>query len=233
MARSSAELPSDILIQRITERMEAHKYSVTSLARRAGISHSTLSLILSGQVTQPTAGVLLALANALNCDVEYLVGQSHHPRAPRTPKLFIVLRAETGAYRRSMSGVIERTIEGPLWERYSDRSQFAVEIDDDTMNRHDPPFPRGFYALAVDCRGLPIIDGAVYVIRSTKDGGETFETIIRRVREFGGWTELTAAGTEPDPPRRLDVVLDSDTSKDTFAIGLVYGIIHLSAMARK
>jgi transcriptional regulator with XRE-family HTH domain len=222
---------ADKMIQRMRSRMQLRKYSVSALARRAGISHSTLSLILSGQVKNSSATIMLAIANSLDCDIEYLLAKTDHPRAvqPGNFPLVVILRAETGTVRRTMSGVIERTIEAPLCKKFADRQHFAVEVDDNTMNRADPPFPRGFCALAVDAAGMPVMDGGVYVIRLTKDGGESFETIIRRVNHLNGVTELLAQGDQVDPPRRLAFHLDTDTTKDAFAIGLVYGCLHMNS----
>lgn len=60
------------LVQRIRERMAALGLSQRALARRAGVSHSAVSRLLSGRA-RPTAGLLRALAAPLGLPAEVLL----------------------------------------------------------------------------------------------------------------------------------------------------------------
>lgn len=60
--------------------------TAADLAREAGVSKATLSLILNGQRANPTASVVLAIARALDVSSDYLLGLSSEPE-PRELQL--------------------------------------------------------------------------------------------------------------------------------------------------
>ena len=62
----------DHLVRRLRARLAAEGLSLRALARRAGVSHSTLSRLLAGR-SRPTAPLLRALALALDIPPEELL----------------------------------------------------------------------------------------------------------------------------------------------------------------
>ena len=78
--------------ERIQQKMKEQKISQNRLAKAAQISQSGLSSIISGSVS-PKEVTITAIANALNCAVSDLIGESvedQKAKAPRTPEARIV-----------------------------------------------------------------------------------------------------------------------------------------------
>jgi len=221
-----------LVAARVSERLSHFRMSASELSRRSNISRSRISELLAGKRNRPSLGVILSVARALECDLDYLIGLSDDPNTS-IPAFFLPIthRAHTGTFVRPMPSIAFTKLGAPRCESYADRPHFAVIIDDETMSRNDPPLPRGFVALCVDLEGLPVMDREDYVVQVSDDGGKTFETTIRHVRHVPGGTELLAFGDQPVEPRRLGHVLDTDRTKDVFAIGFVYGTQHLKPRA--
>jgi hypothetical protein len=75
----------------------------------------------------------------------------------------------------------------------------------------------------IDAR-LSIESGKIYVVRQTKDGGQTYELTVKRARVFADRIELVPESTN-QRHRPIVVPLDFDTEaqKEVAAIGWVYG----------
>jgi|SRR5215472_542061 len=220
-----------VLVERANQRMNDLKLSQVDVVKRSGISQPRVSQILRGHSNGLTLGVVLGLARALECSLEYLVGLSDHPNVD-VPEFFLDIthRAETGTYRRRpMPGVVYAQYAAPPcpWPKYRDRRHFAVQISDDMMM---PRYQPGAYALAIELPELPVIDGAEYVIQVASLDPELVETIIRRVRHIPGGTELIATGN-PAETRVIPHRLDTDMGKPIYAIGMVYGRQDLDAVS--
>lgn len=72
--------------ERIKEARTLRKYSQKALAEKIGISDAALSKIESG-VNNPARSTLIAIANALNVDVDWLIsgtGEMESPTSSRT-----------------------------------------------------------------------------------------------------------------------------------------------------
>lgn len=74
----------DRVVRQITRRMSDLGLSLRALARRAGVSHSAVSRLLSGRA-RPTAGLLRALAVPLGLAVDELLAAAGLPTAVGAP----------------------------------------------------------------------------------------------------------------------------------------------------
>jgi transcriptional regulator with XRE-family HTH domain len=90
------------LAQAVRAHRESRGFSLGVLARRAGISKTSLSKIEAGQ-GNPSLEVLNSIANALNVPVSALFGEENHPQ------LHIIRRGE-GQVATSDSGLHVRTL---------------------------------------------------------------------------------------------------------------------------
>ncbi len=65
-----------MLAQTIKELRKKHKISQEELAKKAGITYSTLIKIESGANDNPTIKTMKKIADALDVSLDYLVGRS-------------------------------------------------------------------------------------------------------------------------------------------------------------
>lgn len=77
-------MDQDTLRRRIRELRMARGWSISKLARIAGVSQSNLSEIENGHTLKPTAEFVLKVAVALGTSTDYLLGATDDPR-PRQP----------------------------------------------------------------------------------------------------------------------------------------------------
>lgn len=90
--------------QRIQKRRQELGLGRTELSRRAGVSHATINLIETGKTEQLTSSSLMKIAAALQCTVEWLVGQP----GPAVR----VIQAHAGSTHQSTDGAL--ILVGPL-----------------------------------------------------------------------------------------------------------------------
>jgi hypothetical protein len=77
--------------------------------------------------------------------------------------------------------------------------------------------------------GLQVESGRIYATRRTldggqTDGGQTYETIIRRAMVFRDRVEPIAESGRPEDEKIVVSGLATDPGQPIFALGLVYGI---------
>lgn len=65
----------DSLRQQIKSRIEAMDISIRSLERKAGLNIGAINNIISGASANPTTETLMALATALDCSIDELLGR--------------------------------------------------------------------------------------------------------------------------------------------------------------
>ena len=110
---------------------------------------------------------------------------------------------------------------------YRSFKHFALRVQGDSMNAARPPIADGQVILCVDMAdaGLEITDGRVYVVRRTRDGGQTYEMTVKRAFVFRDRIELRPESTNP-AHTAITVKRGKDEDFDgtmVEAIGLVYG----------
>jgi SOS-response transcriptional repressor LexA len=223
------------IARRIEQRMSELKTNAAAVSRRANLGTTAVHDILSGKSRRPSVDVMISVATALDCDLAYLLGQQETPHAATqrgvapTPVIGI---AEAGAFRpmREVSPDTEIDfphLNAPRSELYPDAKHFALQVWGDSMNAAKPvPIVQGMHVLCVDVidAELTIESGKIYVVRQTKDAGQTYELTVKRARVFRDRIELVPESTNP---RHQTIVVrlnfESESRKEIAAIGWVYG----------
>ena len=73
-----------------------------ALAQKSGVPKGTINKILNGETRNPTVATLAALAQALDCPLEYLSGQVNLPAAPEEiPGVYRMGRVAQGGLRNA------------------------------------------------------------------------------------------------------------------------------------
>ena len=78
-----ATLDMGLLAERLRMARERLGLSQTALAVRAGLNLGNVNELERGQKTGVRADTMLALADALGCSLDYLVGRSDAPTPPK------------------------------------------------------------------------------------------------------------------------------------------------------
>ena len=69
----------EVRISRIKEKMTEHGLNSRELSKRAGISESGISRILTGEI-EPRLKTFIKIADALHCDYVWLMGYDEKPQ---------------------------------------------------------------------------------------------------------------------------------------------------------
>lgn len=160
----------------------------------------------------------------------------------------LVGRAEAGAFRQ-IDNPTPWLSEQDMPQIHADKStsfphvrHFCMQVGGDSMNDADPkPITEDDFVCCVDMSetGLPMIDGEIYVVRRTRDHGQTYEWSVKRGRVYEDRYELVPESTNPVhrpfviPRRPYDgTAHPDDTTEEILVIGLVYAIhSHVSRFA--
>ena len=106
---------------------------------------------------------------------------------------------EMGAFRKLQANSAFPMVQRPLSQFYPDAKHFVLTVGDDSMRAagKDGPILPGMEVLCVDMAdaGLQVESGKIYATRRTPDGGQTYETIIRRAMVLRDRVELIAEGS--------------------------------------
>jgi SOS-response transcriptional repressor LexA len=137
--------------------------------------------------------------------------------------------AEAGAWRTvsPLPADVQESVSPARSRNYKSFKHFALRVQGDSMNASRPPIGDGQIILCVDMAdaGLEITDGRVYVVRRTRDGGQSYEMTVKRAFVFRDRIELRPESTNP-AHRAITVKRGMDEDFDgtrVEAIGLVYG----------
>lgn len=227
-----AGIPLKQLKDRLRELLDLRSMTAKEASLLAGLGATYLADILSGKSRNPQMTPLQSIAQVLNCDLQYLLGQSDtitaedgrrnvHPM----PVLYI---AETGAFRPMLAKsktLAPRTIHADPHPNYPHARHFVAEVRDDAMDR--AKLMGGMFALCVDFMSakLTVESEKIYAIRRTMDGGKHYETIIRRAMVYTDRTEYKAESTSEDYDT---LTIDAGSQMDNQGaqvepIALVYG----------
>jgi len=235
MSMSRAK-PFDIrvLIHRMKTRISDLNTNAATVSRQAKLNGTAVHDILSGRNRNPSLASIVAIARILGCQIGYLIGDEDLPEAkkPTLIPISVIGIVEAGAFRPvSDPGPDHEAglpqISAPRNERYPMARHFALQVWGDSMNAAKPvAILQGMYVLCVDVidAQLTIESGQIYVVRRTKDGGQTYELTLKRARVFQDRIELVP---ESSNPRHLPIVVpldfDNDATNEIAAIGWVYG----------
>jgi SOS-response transcriptional repressor LexA len=234
----------NIFKQRVVARLAALKINAYEATRRAipPFEKTFVEDILAGRKKSVSSKNLRRLADALDCDSSYLLGDQAQPRAAKKASarplagrqplsIPVVADAETGAFRQlpeldDMGMAALPQIIAPRSASHPRATHFAFRIRGNSMNNAMPPLVEGMYALCVDLASADLLveTGKIYAVRRTLDGGHTYEVTIKRARVHRTQTELLPESTDPSHrpiivPRDTDLLIGNEIK----AIGWVYG----------
>jgi SOS-response transcriptional repressor LexA len=228
-----AKHPAESILQtRLRELMQRHQLSHAELSRKAGLGQTAVNDIMSGRNQSPSNRAVEKLATALGVSVEYLTRSTASDE--RTGKgspgaIPLIGIAEAGAWRTvsAQAADVSESVSPQRSRNYRSFNHFALRVQGDSMNAARPPIGDGQIILCVDMAdaGLEITDGRVYVVRRTRDGGQTYEMTVKRAFVFRDRIELRPESTNPahqaiTVKRGMDEDFDGTRVE---AIGLVYG----------
>ena len=244
--------PESILQARLRELMQRRQLSHAALSRMAGLGQTAVNDIMSGRNQSPSNKAVERLATVLGVSVEDLTrrlalpdkarsaaqGLAQDPADARTGKAGLNLNleaipligiAEAGAWRTvsPLPADVQESVQPARSRNYKSFNHFALRVQGDSMNASRPPISDGQIILCVDMAdaGLEIADGRVYVVRRTRDAGQSYEMTVKRAFVFRDRIELRPESTNP-AYRAITVKRGMDEDFDgtrVEAIGLVYG----------
>jgi transcriptional regulator with XRE-family HTH domain len=231
--RDSGTRDSKVLIDRLQRLLNEREISARALSRRAGLGDTYVNDVLSGKNSSPSIPAVQAIARALDTSIAYLVGETGHQDSVAAPPHAIAAIpmigiVELGAFRKPPVNSNFPLLERPLSQSYPDARHFVLTVGDASMAAasKDGPILPGMEVLCVDMAdaGLQVESGRIYATRRTLDGGQTYETIIRRAMVFRDRVELIAESGRPEDEKIVVPGLATEPGQPIFALGLVYGI---------
>jgi SOS-response transcriptional repressor LexA len=234
--------PESILQARLRELMQHQQLSHAALSRMAGLGQTAVNDIMSGRNQSPSNKAVEKLATVLGVSVEDLSRRSSDWRATPSDKsrderiargsvdaVPLIGIAEAGAWRTvsPLPADVHESVSPARSRNYKSFKHFALRVQGDSMNASKPPIGDGQIILCVDMAdaGLEITDGRVYVVRRTRDGGQSYEMTVKRAFVFRDRIELRPESTNA-AHRAITVKRGMDEDFDgtrVEAIGLVYG----------
>ena len=229
-APSSTTRHSNVLVDRLQKLLNERVISARALSRQAGLGDTYVNDVLSGKNASPSIPAVQAIAKALDTSIGYLIGETGQDgvAAPHAIAAMPVIGiVEVGAFRKPQANANFPLVERPLSQSYPDARHFVLTVGDASgAASKDGPILPGMEVLCVDMAdaGLQVESGRIYATRRTLDGGQTYETIIRRAMVFRDRVELIAESGRPEDEKIVVSSLVTDTGEPIFALGLVYGI---------
>jgi SOS-response transcriptional repressor LexA len=243
--------PESILQARLRELMQRQQLSHAALSRMAGLGQTAVNDIMSGRNQSPSNKAVEKLATVLGVSVEDLSRRmalsdggrgaadertGHSASRTRVNALVagveavpLIGIAEAGAWRTvsPLPADVQESVQPSRSRNYKSFKHFALRVQGDSMNASKPPIGDGQIILCVDMAdaGLEINDGRVYVVRRTRDGGQSYEMTVKRAFVFRDRIELRPESTNP-AHKAITVKRGMDEDFDgtrVEAIGLVYG----------
>jgi transcriptional regulator with XRE-family HTH domain len=223
---------SNVLVDRLQRLLNEREISARALSRQAGLGDTYVNDVLSGKNASPSIPAVQAIAKALDTSIAYLIGETGHQDSVAAPHAIAAMPmigvVEVGAFRKLPANANFPLVERPLSQSYPDARHFVLTVGDASMGAasKDGPILPGMEVLCVDMAdaGLQVESGRIYAARRTRDGGQTYETIIRRAMVFRDRVELIAESGRPEDEKIVVSGLATDPGQPIFALGLVYGI---------
>jgi transcriptional regulator with XRE-family HTH domain len=218
-------------VDRLQRLLNEREISARALSRQAGLGDTYVNDVLSGKNASPSIPAVQAIARALDTSIGYLVGETSHEGGAAVPRAIAAIPVigvvEVGAFRKPPVNSSIPLVERPLSQSYPDARHFVLTVGDASgAASKDGPILPGMEVLCVDMAdaGLQVESGRIYATRRTLDGGQTYETIIRRAMVFRDRVELIAESGRPEDEKIVVSGLATDPAQQIFALGLVYGI---------
>jgi transcriptional regulator with XRE-family HTH domain len=222
---------SKVLVERLQKLLNERQTSARALSRQAGLGDTYVNDVLSGKNASPSIPAVRTISKALGTTIAYLVGETGHQDRAAAPHSIAAIPVigivEVGAFRKLQSHSNFPLVERPLSQSYPDARHFVLTVGDASgAASKDGPILPGMEVLCVDMAdaGLQVESGRIYATRRTLDGGQTYETIIRRAMVFRDRVELIAESGRPEDEKIVVSGLATDPGQPIFALGLVYGI---------
>ena len=227
------------LIARIEGRIRELDTNPRAVSVRAGLGVSAVHDIITDRNKRPSVPTIRAIARALEVDFGYLTGDQDTPRSNSDDVMAGAIRvvgdAEAGAFRVMSDFTAELetdapVIHAPFSKRHPKAKHWALKVRGDSMNATKPfPILEGMYVLCVDMSDadLSVDNGEIYAVRRTMDGGQTYESTIKRARVFRDRVELVPESTNPThKPFVIPRTTEVEAHHEIQAIGWVYGTFH-------
>lgn len=194
------------LRERVQERLNVLGINPFEAARRANLERGYVNDILQGKKKTVRGPYLVALAEVLACDIEYLLGARDTPRPfrvvdRRSPGyLKVAGTVEAGVYRDAAAAIAEERVGLPADPEFPQDAQLAYRVAGDSMNlRGVEP---GMILACVKTEAWTSIkgrlrDGLLVIVRRSM-GGEADETTCKEFRRAeDGAVELVPRSTNP------------------------------------
>lgn len=228
---------NQVLRERIQLRLDAIRQSAQAVSLAARLGRNAVRQILTGDNRNPSIATLERLARVLHCDVAYLLGTQDNAVLDGEIKsvgrtIPIVGNVEAGVFRE-MTGA-EPWLQQDQYEQIVDPGSsqhprarhFAMRVAGDSMNAAKPrPILEGDIAIFVDMvdAELSVTDGEIYLVRRTRDSGQSYEWTLKRAKVFRDRIELTPESSNPKHapmviPRRGPMPSDA---VEILAVGLL------------
>ena len=223
-----------LLLVRLQRLLDESGLSARALSKQAHLGDTYVNDVLTGKNSNPSIPAIQAIAKVLDTSLGYLVGETEHHASMLTPRSMmpipVVGIVETGAFRKLQDSSVFVMVHRPLSQLYPAAKHFALSVGDDCMSiagKEGAILP-GTEVLCVDLfsAGLQVESGKIYAIRRTMDGGNTYETMVRRAMVFRDRVELIAESGRPGGIEKIVIPggLGVDPQQVIFALGLVYGV---------
>lgn len=232
--------PEDsILVQRLRFMIAERGTTAQTISKKAGFNNGMLRDVLAGKVKRPTQERLELIAQILQTDVAYLLGQHDDasvkgrndpvqgytstplpPRRHGVRPIRVVGIAEAGSFRSApLDWQSDTMIDGITNRMLPDARHFALLLRSGSSREMNDS--EG-YALCTDAPDLPVANNKHYVI--LQSAGGQIEMSVRRATVVGNRVELRDYVDGKDV-LRTGRDLDGDTSKPVAVIGGVYAIL--------
>lgn len=201
-----------IMIRRIQMRLDALGINATQAATRAGLHKGYITELMNPnrmspdgkkiRETSPRISTLQKIANALDCDVEYLTGRQAVVKGVFKSPLYsapVVGEVRAGHWFESeyLGAAIDDESPVPVLDEplFPADDQVAFKVVGDSINEYCPD---GGYAVAVPLEKCRIdIRGGLFVIAERERGG-LYETTIKQLDQMNGSWRLLPRSTAKD-----------------------------------
>lgn len=232
--KAKPDQPPTILQQRLAKMIVMRRTKAQIVSKQAGFNPGLVRDVIAGKVLQPRQEALGRIAEILQTDVAYLLGQhddasvrGNGPVSPTPPALRrhgvrpirVVGFAQIGVFQADpFDWNNEQMIDGITNRMLPDAQHFAIQLRDNAArdNAHD----RKGYALCVEAEAMPVADGKTYAIQRKNSDGQV-EVSVRVAKILPDGIELRDYINGKDV-LRVGRDLDYDTSKPVAVVGLAY-----------
>lgn len=167
------------LAQRINERLGQLDLTPAQVVKITGIGTSTIYNILRGEQSNPQLSVLMAISNALDVPLAWLVGATDTFKSERRESAAtvpVVGTADAGAYRVAMTSGPQQHVRDipPTNERLIAAKRYAIEVRDNHLEGLTPPVTPGHMAYYVDFQDIDadIESDRIYLLYRKNETGQ-------------------------------------------------------------